>query len=100
MMYLSDFIFPDVERETSFFMAEKLGIDSPFGNCSAVDGKVFRILPASVLVYDFRDVVLADSALACHKDSQFCQSDSHRHLDGTVQRRIIADYIVFVLYFL
>ena len=81
-------------------MAEKLGIDGPFGNCSAVDGKVFRILPAAILMNDFRNIVLADSALSCHKDSKLCQSDSHCHFNGPVERRVIADYVVFVLYFL
>ena len=52
MMYLSDFIFPDVERETSFFMAEKRTCyDSfyPFKVLSARGVKSLRFEPITLL---------------------------------------------------
>lgn len=52
MMYLSDFIFPDIERETSFFMAEKRTCyDSfyPFKVLSARGVKSLRFEPITLL---------------------------------------------------
>ena len=52
MMYLSDFIFPDVEHETSFFMAEKRTCyDSfyPFKVLSARGVKSLRFEPITLL---------------------------------------------------
>ena len=77
-------------------MTEKLRIYSSFRNGSAVDSEVFASLARTVLMNDLGYVFLTDSTFSGYKDSDIGRSDSHSHLERTVQGGIIADYIVSV----
>ena len=78
-------------------MAEELRVDRSFRNSSAVYREVLSSLAGTVLVDDPGYVLLSDTAFSGNKDCDvgrgYCDSD----LKSTVQCRIVADYIIFVL---
>ena len=49
---------------------------------------------------DLRNIVLADTAFARYKHGKVGRSHCHGHFQCAVERRIIADNVVFILKFL
>lgn len=78
-------------------MAEKLRIYRSLRYGSAVYREVFSALAGAVLMNDPRYVFLSDTAFSGNKHRDVGRSHSDSDLKGSVQRRIVADYIIFVL---
>ena len=78
-------------------MAEKLRVDRSLRYGSAVYREVLSSLAGTVLVDDPGYVLLSDTAFSGNKDCDvgrgYCDSD----LKSAIKRRIVADYIIFVL---
>ena len=77
-------------------MSEELGINRSFRNSTTVDCKILTVLSSAVLVDYPRDVLLSDTAFSRNEDSDIGRSYSNSNLQRPVERRIIADNIVFV----
>ena len=73
-------------------MTEKLGIDGAFGNGSAVDSYIFRMLPGAVGVDDLREEFFARATFSYHEHRQIDRSHTDGSGYGDLQHRRIADY--------
>ena len=78
-------------------MSEEFRIYCTFRNGTAVDREIFSFPASAAGMYDLRDIFLSYTAFARYKDCYIRRSDSHGHLQCPVQRRIISDYIEFIL---
>ena len=76
--------------------AEKLGIDGSFRDGSAVDCEIFPALSRTVLMNDLRDILLSHTAFTRHEHSDVGRRNGNSDLKRTVQRRIVADDVIFV----
>ena len=83
--------------EGTLLVSEQFGVDSPFGDASAVDCEVLAVAAEAVLMYYAGDVFLAHAALAGDEHGEVGGGYGHGCLEGPVERRVVADYVVTVL---
>ncbi len=83
--------------EGTLDMTEQFGIDQFLGEGAAVDDEETGAAAGGILMDDPRDVFLADTALPENDHAQVRRGELDGRLQRLVQRRIVADDIVFVL---
>ena len=83
--------------EGTFLVPEEFAFYGPLRYSPAIDGKVFSRPPEAVLMYDFRYVLLADSAFTDDKHGQVCRRHGNSGFQGPVQRSVVSDYVELVL---
>lgn len=71
-------------------MSEEFAVDGPFGDGTAVHGEIRTVFAGGVGVYDLREVLLADAALARDEDAEVGQRDLHRHLNVAIEQGTVA----------
>ena len=71
-------------------MAEKLGIDGTFRNGSAVHGKIFPVLPQTVVMDNSGKHLLTHSILPRHQHRQIDGGYFQRYFEGTIECLAIA----------
>ena len=72
-------------------MAEQFGIDRSFGNGATVDGNIAGMLARTVGMDDFREKLLARTALAGYEHRQVYGSHLNGPVDSRDQSRRVAD---------
>ena len=77
-------------------VAEELGIHEFLGKGAAVHHEEIVVLAGGILVDDPCEVFLADTAFAEDDHAQVRRRELHRRFQRLVQRRIVADDVVFV----
>ena len=82
--------------ERALDMAEEFGIHEFFREGAAVHHEETVHAPGRVLVDDSCEVFLSDTAFAQDEDTQVRGRELHRRLQRLVQRRIVADDVIFV----
>ena len=75
--------------EGTFFVSKQLGIDRPFGNCSAVDRDVVTVFSCTVGVYDLRKELLSYSTFPGHEDRKIRSSHTQGNFQCTIQSAVI-----------
>ena len=86
-------------RERSLLVSEKLRVDRPVGNGSAVDRDVVAVLAAAVGVDYLREKLLSYPAFARHEDRQIGRSHPQSHLQCPVQCVVVAYDSETLLYY-
>ena len=77
-------------------MPEEFAVDGAFGYCSAVDGYVAFFCSCAVVVYDFGEVVLADTIFTGDEYGEVGGGDFECDFDGAVEHGVAANDFVAV----
>ena len=78
-------------------MAEQLRIHQLLGQRATVHHKEIPLPPCTELMNNARHILLTHAAFALNQDTQSGRSKLDRRLQRLIQRRIIADNVVFIL---
>ena len=79
-------------------MPEKLGIDGPFRDASAVDRQKLAVLSAAVLMDYAGNVFLAGTAFSGDEHREVGRCHCNCSFNGPVEHGIISDDVIFVFY--
>ena len=77
-------------------MAEQFRVHQFPGQRAAVYGKEGSLPTGAVLMDDARKTLLAHTALSLNEDAEAGRGEFHRRFQRVVERRIVADDIVFI----